>query len=115
MWVRRSRFGCRASEFGADTTSPALAAVLQLQVERARGLFRSADALLARLRGRAVPLVAAYAAGGLATCDALERHRFEVLAHAVRPARRDVARHALRLVARAWLARVGLARSREPA
>ena len=43
------------------------------------------------LRGLAVPIVAAYAAGGLATCDALERHDFDVVGRAIRPARRDEA------------------------
>jgi len=97
-------------EHGHDAGDEILVETVRLQVGRARALFRSADPLLARLRGAAVPLVAGYAAGGLATCDALERQGFDVLAHAVRPARRDVLRHATRLVGRTWL--VGARRGR---
>jgi phytoene/squalene synthetase len=107
-----ARSGCAVSHLGASRASGALVETVRLQVGRARGLLRSADLLLVRLRGVAVPLVAGYAAGGLATCDALERHGFDVLARDVRPARRDVLRHGVRLVARAWLARVGIARAR---
>jgi len=105
-----ARLGCGAPDLAASKASAVLVETVRLQVGRARALFRSADPLLARLRGAAVPLVAGYAAGGLATCDALERQGFDVLAHAVRPARRDVLRHATRLVGRTWL--VGARRGR---
>jgi squalene synthase HpnC len=83
------RFGCTREDLAAPNLTPALKATVRLQVGRGRELLNTADRLLPRLRGIAVPLVGAYAAGGLATCDALERHGFDVVGMAIKPARRD--------------------------
>jgi len=90
------RFGCRDADLVRSPASPALRGAVSLQVERARALLTQADPLLAELRGLARVLVAGYAAGGLATCDALERHGFDVVSSAVRPAKRDLVRHWIR-------------------
>jgi len=95
------RFGCGRADLEAAALTPALRDTLRLQVERARESLGAADALVLRLRGIAIPLVAAYAAGGLATCDALERHGFDVVRRQIEPARRDLLRNWIGLVWRA--------------
>src|SRR5690606_22822726 len=75
-------------------------ASIAFEVERARALPAAAAPLVASLRGRARWLVAGFAAGGLATADALARAGFDPSRGAPRPRRRDVLRHALVLVAR---------------
>jgi len=99
------RFGCQRWDLKNAKVTPALRLTLRLQVERARSLLSQADSLLLELRGFALPLVAGYAAGGLATCDALERHDFDVLSIDIRPRRRDTFRHWLGLCWRAMKAR----------
>lgn len=84
------RFGCQRWDLKHAPAPPALRQTLRVQVARARDLLSETDSLLPRLRGIALPLIASYAAGGLATCDALERHDFDVLSFDVRPRRRDV-------------------------
>ena len=95
------RFGCQRWDLKHAPASPALRQTLGRQVERARELFSESNSLLSELRGLALPLVAGYAAGGLATCDALERHDFDVLSNDIRPRRRDIFLHWLRLCLRA--------------
>jgi phytoene synthase len=93
-----SRFGCREEDLASARSTIALEQTIRLQVERARELLAESDELLSQLCGIGLPLVAAYAAGGLATCDALERHGFDVVSSDVRPARRDFLRHWLSLL-----------------
>jgi len=93
-----ARFGCELSDLSRAPTSAALRRTIGLQVARSRELLEQADPLLAQLRGWALPLVAAYAAGGLATCDALERNAFDVASATIRPARRDFVRRWLGLL-----------------
>jgi phytoene synthase len=100
------RFGCQRWDLKHAPASRALRQTVQFQVERARTLLAEADPLLCRLRGVGLPLVAAYAAGGLATCDALERFDFDVLSTDIRPRRRDIFRHWLGLCWRAMKSRV---------
>jgi squalene synthase HpnC len=97
------RLGCAREDLDRAPTSLRLRRVVSLQVDRARGLLARTDALLAELRGLAVPLVAAYAAGGLATCDALERHGFDVTSQAIRPTRRAFVRRWSALLWRRWI------------
>jgi phytoene synthase len=99
------RFGCQRSDLKNAPATPALRRTLRLQVERARELLSAADLLLPRLRGLGLPLVAGYAAGGFATCDALERHDFDVLSFDIRPRRRDILLHWLGLCWRAMKSR----------
>jgi squalene synthase HpnC len=97
------RLGCAREDLDRAPTSLRLRRVVSLQVDRARGLLARTDALLAELRGLAVPLVAAYAAGGLASCDALERHGFDVTSQAIRPTRRAFVRRWSALLWRRWI------------
>ena len=75
-----ARFGCGPQELSAAHASPALRAVLAFEVERARGLIAEGLPLLGMLRGRARLAVAAFAAGGSAALDAIERAGYDVLA-----------------------------------
>lgn len=85
----RARCGCTEADLAGAPASSALRRLIALQVERARRLLASGEALVARLRGAARPAVAAYVAGGLATCAALERAGFDPNSTPVRPRRRD--------------------------
>lgn len=94
-----ARFGCPARDLAASRASTALRAVLRFQAERAAALLASGAELVASLRGAARLAVAGFVAGGLATVDALGRVDFDVLAHpAPRPRRRDLLRHAAKLL-----------------
>src|SRR5262249_18800663 len=59
----RARFGCGPWDLMAVPASEGLRRTVALQVERARALLAHGDALCARLRGFARPVVAGYAAG----------------------------------------------------
>jgi squalene synthase HpnC len=74
-----ARFGCEPGELSAPHASPALRAVLAFEVDRARGLIADGLPLLGMLRGRARLAVAAFAAGGSAALDAIERAGYDVL------------------------------------
>jgi squalene synthase HpnC len=81
------------------TTTRALRGVIALQVERARGLLGCAPALVRRLPGWWSRFaVAGFAAGGLATADALTAARHRVLEGAVTPTKPRTAAHAARLL-----------------
>lgn len=95
----RARFGCSADELPQAPASDPLRRVVALQVSRARSLLASGNALVRRLRGGARFVVSAYVAGGVATCDALERADFDPNTVAVRPRRRDWSSSWLRLIA----------------
>jgi squalene synthase HpnC len=99
----RVHVGCRADDLTRAPASDALRQAVSIQVARARTLLANADPLLRELRGLAVPLVAAYAAGGLATCDALERHTFDVTSRAIRPTRLGFLRRWSGLLLRRYL------------
>jgi squalene synthase HpnC len=73
------RFGCGEQDLRASHASPELRAVLAFEVARGRGLLRSGLPLLERLRGRPRLAVAAFAAGGRAAFEAIERAGFDVL------------------------------------
>jgi squalene synthase HpnC len=74
------RFDCEEAELAGAHTSGPLREVLAFEVARARALLADGAPLLARLRGRPRLAVAAFAAGGRAALDAIERARFDVLA-----------------------------------
>jgi squalene synthase HpnC len=92
----RARFGCGDSDLFAVPAPESLRRCIALQVERARALLVRGDALCARLRGLARPVVAGYAAGGWATAAALERAGFDPNSRSVRPRPIATLRHALR-------------------
>ncbi|MGD0453797.1 MAG: squalene synthase HpnC [Solirubrobacteraceae bacterium] len=89
------RFGCAESELAGDHASGPLREVLAFEVARARALLADGAPLIAQLRGRPRLAVAAFAAGGRAALDAIERARYDVLAG---PPRAGRARRAAALV-----------------
>jgi squalene synthase HpnC len=74
-----ARFGCEERELAAESASPALREVLAFEVERARSLISEGLPLVGMLHGRARLAVAAFAAGGSAALDAIERAGYDVL------------------------------------
>ncbi len=74
-----ARFGCGEEALGAAHASAPLRGVLAFEVERGRGLLREGLPLLRGLRGRPRLAVAAFAAGGRAAFDAIERAGYDVL------------------------------------
>jgi squalene synthase HpnC len=74
-----ARFGCEESELAAAHASPSLQAVLAFEVDRARRLIGDGLPLLGMVRGRARLAVAAFAGGGSAALDAIERSGYDVL------------------------------------
>jgi len=74
-----ARFGCDEGELAAAHATPAVRAVLAFEVDRARGLIAAGLPLIGMLRGRARLGVAAFAAGGSAALDAIERAAYDVL------------------------------------
>jgi squalene synthase HpnC len=90
-------YGVDFDDLDAASTGPRVRALVAHEVARAERLLGSGRPLVRSLRGAGRWAVAGYVAGGLAAADALRRAEFDVLGGAVVPARRDVARHALRL------------------
>jgi squalene synthase HpnC len=74
------RFGCTPAALAAEHAGGPLREVLAFEVARARGLLADGAPLIAQLRGRQRLAVAAFAAGGRAALDAIERARYDVLA-----------------------------------
>jgi squalene synthase HpnC len=93
-----SRFGVAPSDLDRAPTPPAVRRLLAFETDRAEDLLRAGRPLVGQLRGWARLAVAGYAAGGLATVDALRRAEFDVLTATPRPRRRDVVRHIIRLL-----------------
>lgn len=81
------RYGCRESDLQAAHAGAAVRALLAFEVGRVRGLLAEGSPLLATLRGRPRLAVAAFVAGGLATAQAIEDARFDVLAGTPRASR----------------------------
>ncbi len=93
------RFGCAETELSAEHASEPLRAVLAFEVGRGRTLLREGLPLLAALRGRPRLAVAAFAAGGRAAFDAIERAGYDVLADPAHPPRAGKGRRLLALAA----------------
>jgi squalene synthase HpnC len=91
-------YGVGLPDLDAPTAGPRLRKVIAHEVVRAERLLGSGRPLVRSLRGGGRIAVAGYVAGGLATADALRRAGFDVLGARPAPARRDVARHAARLL-----------------
>ncbi len=105
------RFGCEQTDLTGAHASAPLREVLAFEVDRARGLLVEGAPLIAQLRGRPRLAVAAFAAGGRAALDAIERARYDVLAG---PSRAGRARRALALALTLRGARNAPARSASP-
>ncbi len=94
------RFGCSVSALHEQRAGEPLRRVIAFEVARARGLIDEGSALIGLLRGRAVLGVAAFAAGGLAALDAIERAGYDVLAGPPRASRAMQVRAFARTLAR---------------
>jgi squalene synthase HpnC len=97
----RARFGVDEEDLRRSPTPERLRRLLAFEAERARGLLQRGEPLLGTLPWRARLCVAGFVAGGHAALDALARAGFDVASQPVAPRRRDVARHAARLLWRA--------------
>jgi squalene synthase HpnC len=92
-----ARFGCATTDLAAAHASEPLRAVLAFEVARAHELFDAGAPLIDELPGaRARLAVAAFAAGGRAALEAIERAGYDVLPG---PPRADKGRRALVLAA----------------
>jgi squalene synthase HpnC len=94
------RFGCTVASLQEAHVGEPLRRVIAFEVARSRGLIEEGSALIGQLRGRAALGVAAFAAGGLAALEAIERARYDVLAGAPRATRPARLRAFARTVAR---------------
>ena len=81
------RFGCTTAELAGDHAGEPLRGVLAFEVQRARELLAEGAPLLDGLQGRERLAVAAFAAGGRAALDAIERAGYDVLAGPPRASR----------------------------
>jgi squalene synthase HpnC len=93
------RHGVSEADFGAAESSGALRELVRAEALRQQATLADGERLLGLLHGFARLAVAGYLAGGLAALDALRRADWRVLPAGPRPRRRDVARHAVRLLA----------------
>jgi squalene synthase HpnC len=87
----RRRFGVTE----LDRPNDPLRRLLAFEAERGRGLLASGEPLGRRLGGRTGRAVAAFARGGLAAIDALERASFDVFSSRPKPSRIRLARTAM--------------------
>ena len=74
-----NRYGVTESDIAAAHPSEPFRRLLAFEVERAHGLLAEGVALVASLSGRYRLAIAAYAGGGRAALDAVERSGFDVL------------------------------------
>jgi squalene synthase HpnC len=74
-----ARFGCEVGQLAAPPTPRPLRAVLAFEAERGRRLLDEGAPLIGELHGRERLAVAAFAAGGRAAFDAIERAGYDVL------------------------------------
>jgi squalene synthase HpnC len=95
-----ARFGVREGDLATRPAPAALRRLVAFEAERARALLRRGEPLLATLAWPARLCVALFAGGGHAALDALARAGFDPGSHRLAPRRRDLARHAARLLAR---------------
>jgi len=87
----RRRFGVTE----LDRPSETLRQLLEFEAGRARGLLSAGEPLGRRLGGRTGRAVTAFARGGLAAVEALERARFDVFSGRPKPSRARLARTAI--------------------
>jgi squalene synthase HpnC len=97
-----ARFGCREPDLRASSAGPALRDLLCFQMDRVRGLLEAGERLIGTLGGWPRLAVTGFTAGGYAAVDSIRRCDFDVLRESPRTRRRDVLRHALRLL---WIGR----------
>jgi 15-cis-phytoene synthase len=78
-----------------DRSNEPLRQLLEFEAGRARGLLSAGEPLGRRLGGRTGRAVTAFARGGLAAVEALERARFDVFSGRPKPSRARLARTAI--------------------
>lgn len=91
-------FGVREEDLATAPAPEALRRLLAFEAERARGLLRAGEPLLATLPALARVCVAGFAAGGHAALDALARGGYDATSRTLAPRRRDTLLHAVRLL-----------------
>ncbi len=79
--------GVPEPDLDRDTASPALAALMMAEIERAGILLDEGAGLVGRLHGWARPCVAGFVAGGRATVTALRRTGGDVLGRSASPSK----------------------------
>jgi len=94
-----ARFDCPEADLHAETTSRALREVVAFETDRSRHLLGRAARLARSLPVPARLAVAGFAAGGLATVDAIVGAGYEVLQETRRPRRGRTLVHLARLSA----------------
>jgi squalene synthase HpnC len=92
-------FGVVPAHLDRPRSTPAVRELVAFETDRAAALLEAGAPLVGMLHGWARVAVAGYVAGGRATVAALRRPDTDVLVRAPRPARRDVAAQAVRLLA----------------
>jgi squalene synthase HpnC len=94
-----AEFDVIETDLDAAHTTPSVSRLVAHEVNRSRRLLASGPVLVRSLHGSARLAVAGFVAGGLATADALRRADYDVLARDIVPRKRDILRHAVRLLA----------------
>jgi squalene synthase HpnC len=93
------QYAVAETDLDRGEASPALRALMRLEIDRAATILEEGAGIVGRLDGWARVSVAGFVAGGRATVRALRRTHGDVLAHAARPSRAGTAATALRLLA----------------
>jgi squalene synthase HpnC len=94
-------YGVPEADLDAPTATPALAALMRDEIERAARRLDTGAAIVGRLHGWARPAVAGYVAGGHATVAALRRSDGDVLGRPTAPSKPGTAVRLLAIWARA--------------
>lgn len=102
------RFGGSERDLLMGSATPALRRTVAAQARRARELLGAATELSSRLGGSKGLAVAAFAAGGHAALDRIERAGFDTLCAPARPSTTGLARHTAAISACAWRLRSSL-------
>lgn len=92
-------FGVAETDLDLAPAPAAVRRLLQFETDRAAALLDSGAPLVGRVRGWARLALAGYVAGGRGAVDALRRAGYDVSVTAPKGRRRDVLRHAVRLLA----------------
>ena len=95
-----TRFGCAESDLLAPSAPECLRNVIDVELARARELFAAGVPLAASLGFRPRVAVMAFAAGGMAVVDSIERADRDVLAVSCRPSKTRLAMHVVGGLAR---------------
>jgi squalene synthase HpnC len=96
-------FGCAEDDLRRTEATRPFQSLMRFEVGRARGALLRGLPLARTLPGRPAAAVAAFAGGGLAALDAIERAGFDVLGSSPRPSRPGRAWTIVRTMARAMI------------